>query len=490
MDFSLEEDYEALVQFLYMAPIGLVQARLDGEILMVNPLCAQLLLPLSSDPGLANLFTALESVVPDLRHRVEQFQPAHGMVCNGLQLRVPLNPADRRAVQYLSLTVLKLDASRVMAVLGDVTQSVARERELRQSQAWMNTIVTGLTDYALTTVDERGCVLAWNPSVERVTGHTAASVGQRPYSLFYAADAITSESVTDRLFEADRSGWSIDEGWLLRADGSRFWGSCLIAPLHAPLQTQDSADPEVPRYSLIIRDVGDRRGDTEAMRKAVSCDHLTGLVNRRALYDAAELELQRWQHKPRPLSLLLLDADHFKAINDQHGHAAGDAVLCHLAAGLSANFRPVDVVARLGGEEFVVLLPGVTPDSAEASALRLCDTIAGHCPRVDGVDIAYTVSVGLATMDAGVDSVDALIARADRAMYAAKARGRNRVVRWQPDMAAGTNANGADTGMTGMTGMTGVTPITSITSITAIAPFTATTAIADTTDTTDSTAAA
>ncbi len=436
MDTGLEEDYEALVQFLYMAPIGLLQARLDGEILMVNPLCAQLLMPLSRDSGLSNLFTALEAVAPDLRHRVAEFEPTHGKVCDGLQLRVALNPADRRAVQYLSLSLLKLDAGRIMAVLGDVTQQVVRERELRQSQAWLNTIVTGLKDYALMTLDQDGCVQAWNASVQRVTGHTRASAEARPYSLFYAPDAITAEGVKDRLFEADRSGWSVDEGWLLRADGSRFWGSCLIAPLDAP----GDRPAEDASYSLIIRDVSDRRDASDALRRAIGSDHLTGLANRRTLYEAAELELQRWQRTPRPLSLLLIDADHLKAINDRHGHAAGDAVLRHLAAGLSATFRAMDVVARLGGEEFIVLLPGATLDSAEAGASRLCQAIANQTVHVDGVPIRYTVSVGLATMDADIDSVDVLIARADRAMVAAKAQGRNRVVRWQPELTASSAA--------------------------------------------------
>ena len=426
---SLEDDYEALVQFLYIAPIGLVQARLDGEILMVNPLCAQLLMPLARESGLSNLFAALDMVAPDLRHRVAEFEPSHGMVCDGLQLRVALNPADRRAVQHLSLTILKLDAGRIMAVRGDVTQQVAREHELRQNQAWLNTIVTGLTDYALVTLDSHGCMHEWNPSIERITGHTCASAEGRNFSLFYAADAMPAEGVKDRMVEVDRIGWSLDEGWLLRADGTRFWGSCLIAPLHAPGErtTEDVC------YSLIIRDVSDRREATDALRQAVSCDHLTGLANRRALFDEAELELQRWGRAPRPLSMLLIDADHFKSINDRYGHAAGDAVLRHLAAGLSATFRALDMVARLGGEEFVVLLPGATVESAEASALRLCQSIASQTVNVGGVPIRYTVSVGVATMDGDVASVDALIARADRAMYAAKAQGRNRVVRWQPD---------------------------------------------------------
>lgn len=431
MSDRLEDDYEALVQFLYIAPIGLLQARIDGEILMVNPLCAQLLMPLAADTGLSNVFDALEPLLPDLRMRVSQFEPDYGLIFDGLQLRLSLNPVDRRAVQYLSLSLLKLDANRLMAVLGDVTQSVMRERELRQSQALVHTIVSGITDYALLTLDERGVVQAWNPSVQRLTGHPRHSVQGQSYGVFYAQDAITPEGAEDRLFEANRSGWSVDEGWLRRADGTRFWGSCLIAPLHVPGDQM----AEAPRYSLIMRDVSERREASDSLRRAVNCDHLTGLANRRSFFDAAELEVTRWKRTPRPLSLLLIDADHFKSINDTYGHAVGDAVLRHLAAGLSASFRSLDVIARLGGEEFVVLLPGATIDSAEASARRLAHNIASQTVRVGGVPIRYTVSVGVASMDSEVDCVDALLARADSAMYVAKAAGRNRAERWHPGTA-------------------------------------------------------
>ena len=178
MDTSIEEDYEALIQFLYMAPIGLLQARMDGEILMVNPLCAQLLMPLSRDGELSNLYTALESVAPDLRSRVDDFTSTHGMICEGWQLRVAADPHKKTSRSILALTLLKLDEQRLMAVIGDVTESVQRERELRQSQAWINTIVTGLTDYALLTLDDQGCARDWNGSVGRVTGRdSAATIG-------------------------------------------------------------------------------------------------------------------------------------------------------------------------------------------------------------------------------------------------------------------------------------------------------------------------
>lgn len=427
MSSSVDEEYEALIQFLYIAPIGLLQARHDGEIVMVNPLCAQLLMPLSRDGELVNLYTAFESLAPDLRHRVQAFDAAHGMVCDALQLQVGRTQARRKDVQVLSLTLMKLDSERLMVVLSDVTQSFKRDRELRQSQAWLNALVSNLTDYALVQLDDRGQMQTWNASIGRVTGFESGAVEGKSYALFHPPESLPAERVLDRLHDADSSGWSLEEGWRTRADGSRFWGSCLIAPLHAPEDT----DPESRAYSLILRDVSERRESTQALWQTVSCDHLTGLANRRAFHDAAELEIKRWQRQPRPMSVLMIDADHFKRINDSHGHAAGDAVLRHLAACLSATFRAMDVVARVGGEEFAVLLPGTGLMGAEAVALRVCELLRGQAVHVDGKAIGCTVSIGVAAMEPGVDDIDALLQRADAALYASKKAGRNRVLCWQ-----------------------------------------------------------
>ena len=426
----VDGEYEALMQFLYMAPIGLVQVRHDGEIMLVNPLCSQLLMPLSRDGELANLFTVLEPVAPDLRSRVKSFERTHGMICDGVHLYVNRSCSDQRPARILSLTLLKLDDARLMGVVNDVTQAIKRERELRQSQAWIHTIATGLTDYALTALDGQGRIKEWNSSVYRVTGYDkAASIGHS-YSLFYPPDPAFANRAADRLQEADHAGWSLDEGWRVRADGTRFWGSCLIAPLHL----HDDTPMQERAYSLIVRDISDRREASEALRKSVSCDHLTGVANRRALFEAAELELGRWVRAPRPLSLVLIDADHFKKVNDQYGHAAGDAVLRHLAAGMSATFRIVDVIARLGGEEFVVLLPNTTLDDAHGVAERLCRKVAAQPVEVDGQLIHYTISAGVASMEQELEDIDGLIQRADVAMYAAKSNGRNCVERWNQSL--------------------------------------------------------
>lgn len=439
MQTDTDDELEALLQFLYIAPIGLMQAAADGEILMINPLCAQLLMPLSRDGSLDNLFTALEPVAPDLQARARDFTADHGMVCEGMQLQVDAGQPGRSDPKMLSLSLLKLDGQRLMAVISDITQSVQRERQLRQSEAWFNAIFVGVTEYALMSLDREGRIEGGNPSIERVTGYGAAAVAGQSYALFYPEGGITPERVLDRLQEADLNGWSLDEGWRCRADGSRFWGSCLIAPLRVddgPL-LPGMAAPQEPAYCLILRDISDKRERHEALHRAVSCDHLTGLANRRAFFEAAELELQRWSRTPRALSVLVVDADHFKAVNDQHGHAAGDAVLRALAASFGAVFREVDVAARVGGEEFAVLLPGTSLAGAQAAALRLGEHIRALEVVHEGRTLRVTASMGVATMEPGVQGLEGLLRRADEALYAAKSAGRDQVRAWHPGLAHG-----------------------------------------------------
>ncbi|MGQ9823932.1 MAG: diguanylate cyclase [Desulfotomaculales bacterium] len=160
-----------------------------------------------------------------------------------------------------------------------------------------------------------------------------------------------------------------------------------------------------------------------------SKDPLTGLDNRRQLMEALRNELRRAVRYCTPLSLLMLDVDHFKAYNDTHGHPAGDEVLRRLARLLEQNIRTYDRVARYGGEEFVVLLPHTDPKGAFAVAekLRLLverTSFPGEETQPEG---RLTVSIGVASFPDHASQEDALLAAADRALYAAKAAGRNRV---------------------------------------------------------------
>jgi diguanylate cyclase (GGDEF)-like protein len=162
-------------------------------------------------------------------------------------------------------------------------------------------------------------------------------------------------------------------------------------------------------------------------RHAADHDHLTGARSRRAFFELAAREQARSLRRGGPLSLLLFDVDHFKRINDTHGHATGDRVLVEIVERAGTVVRGIDTIARLGGEEFAVLLPDTGTDTALLVAERLRRILARAPDAAAKAGIGYTVSMGVATLHPD-ESIDAMLSRADAALYAAKAGGRNAVV--------------------------------------------------------------
>lgn len=161
-------------------------------------------------------------------------------------------------------------------------------------------------------------------------------------------------------------------------------------------------------------------------RRLAETDPLTGLANRRVAIEQGTRALDEARHRSRPLSAVMIDVDHFKSINDRHGHAVGDAVLVRVAALLAATTPPPGLCARMGGEEFLLLLPDTPLHDAMALARGLRESLARE--QWPGLAIApLSASFGVATADAS-STLDQLIARADRALLAAKAAGRDRVV--------------------------------------------------------------
>lgn len=156
-------------------------------------------------------------------------------------------------------------------------------------------------------------------------------------------------------------------------------------------------------------------------------DVLTGLPNRRYFMERLEAEVARQGRTAQPLSLMLVDADHFKKVNDTHGHAAGDEVLVVLGRLLGESVRtPTDLAARLGGEEFAVLLPDTTVSEAEAVCLRIHDRLAAHAFQASGQAFHLTVSIGVAQCHG--QSAEIVLRQADRNLYRAKQEGRNRAI--------------------------------------------------------------
>jgi diguanylate cyclase (GGDEF)-like protein len=165
------------------------------------------------------------------------------------------------------------------------------------------------------------------------------------------------------------------------------------------------------------------------IRGQAATDALTGLANRRLLEQQLTRERSRAERGHAPLAVVMADIDHFKRVNDTHGHSAGDEVLKELAQRFRAQARDIDVVARYGGEEFLFLLPGTDPEGARRFAERVRQAVAQTpVTLVNGQTLTVTVSLGVSAYSRDADSVDGLIACADRSLYRAKAQGRNCVV--------------------------------------------------------------
>jgi len=177
---------------------------------------------------------------------------------------------------------------------------------------------------------------------------------------------------------------------------------------------------------------------------AADHDHLTGAPSRRAFHVFAERAHARARRHGEGLALLLVDVDHFKRINDTYGHAVGDEVLRELVRQTQETIRKIDYCARLGGEEFAVLLPEASPATARAVAERLRAALDRTLVRTpSSAPVAYTVSIGVAMLEPD-ETLDALTARADAALYAAKSAGRN-TVRYAPSVAtAGSGGAGEE----------------------------------------------
>ncbi|QQS55157.1 MAG: diguanylate cyclase [Candidatus Competibacteraceae bacterium] len=182
-----------------------------------------------------------------------------------------------------------------------------------------------------------------------------------------------------------------------------------------------------PILFSIIHDITEREAQERELRRLATTDPLTGLANRRRFLEQLSLELARFHRYAKPTALLMLDLDHFKRVNDDYGHATGDAVLRHFAALARQALRKIDRIGRLGGEEFGALLPGTDEEGARQLAERLRNLVAESPASAETGAISFTVSIGITLFASADTKSESVLSRADRALYRAKGAGRNRV---------------------------------------------------------------
>jgi diguanylate cyclase (GGDEF)-like protein len=308
--------YEALVQFLYRAPIGLVQISLDGTIEMLNPMSSNLLMPLTPDANLENLFEVLAAVAPQLSSMTTRFDASSGVICESLRVAVGETAGAEAGPQFLSISLLKLDADRLMAVLADATFDMQREQ---------------------------------------------ATLARR-------------------------------------------------------------------------------------LNSAARIDGLTQMPNRWAVQEQLGIMMARPTAAAHgEFAVLFMNFDRFKQINDTFGNAVGDQVLTTMAERMRATLRPPSnrialtagpsqMAARIGGDEFVVVLDGMRrPGDVESVALRLLEAIGKPC-QVSGHEIGCNVSIGIVLGALASGDADAVLGDASIAMAHAKRRGGGRHVLFEPAM--------------------------------------------------------
>lgn len=211
---------------------------------------------------------------------------------------------------------------------------------------------------------------------------------------------------------------------LCRVDGSTLWTEINAGVI----EDQSEEGSQLSGVVGVIADITERKRMMREMCRLARTDSLTGLWNRGYFIELASREIARCKRSVRNLSILLVDVDYFKKVNDHYGHDTGDKVLVGVADAMRNSLREIDIVARFGGEEFVVLLPDTSIQSAHKVAQRVCNSIREQ----DFLDdrrrkITITVSIGVTSYQNALSDLDLMLKRADIAMYSAKKNGRNRV---------------------------------------------------------------
>ncbi|WP_407276256.1 diguanylate cyclase [Halothiobacillus sp. DCM-1] len=327
--------------------------------------------------------------------------------------------------RWMAWSVRRLSASpevlRIEGSLQDVTERVAAERAVarasRRDAAILRTVAEGIIG-----VDAEGLLSFANPAARQLLGLSGQSVTGRSATLVYD-NQLPQEHFLLALTDG-RSRGGVQSAFYRQGEGffPVRW-SVAVLP--------DEFDVEKNGLVVVFSDISEIKRHEAMLAQLATTDELTGLPNRRAFIDRLDEEFSRAGRYHLPASVMMLDLDHFKRVNDTHGHAAGDAVLRAFAQLLRQMLRKPDVCGRLGGEEFAVLLPNTPCRGAFEIADRLRLAVEGLRVPIDTsdgtVEIGCTVSIGVCDLLQGAQNASEALNLADRALYRAKTGGRNQV---------------------------------------------------------------
>lgn len=411
-----EQELEVIREVMDNLPVGVYRSRADQQGRIVT--CNAEMLRITEADSLEELqATPIRDLYPDAQEReafLERLRSTESWHTETLQLRTL-----KGRVGYFRVSLRPFQDEEGITVIDGITEDVTQEVKNQRDREQLLNILDAIP--ALVGIsDPEGRIVYLNRAARELQGLGP----EDPVDHLRAAALHTEDSL--RLLEEEAMPTALEQGsWtgetMLRwQDGE---------PLHAKQTLIAHRDErgELLRISTVAIDVSAEKQHQRRLEWLANRDSLTGVLNRRGFLRVLRQELETARRKERPLSVLMIDLDHFKPVNDQHGHAIGDQVLRQIVKRLRDQRRQEDAVGRLGGEEFSVVLPGADRDDARRIAEACRQQVANQPFDTDAGALQVTVSIGVASRSETDLQGASLLRRGDEALYRAKEAGRNRV---------------------------------------------------------------
>ncbi|GAB6052664.1 hypothetical protein JCM17960_14840 [Magnetospira thiophila] len=417
MDVKLALDTELLKQALN-AVTNLVCLCQNGSITYINPAGLRILGATGPEQVIGH--TLAEFVPPEFGQLMVTDLAAFIDEPDGTPLKIfPLDGPSREAV----LTVQPLagvDKSFIIE-LRDISDFLRAAHEAQQQEQKLRRIFDSLAD-GIVAIDEKGLVHTFNPAAEQMFGYQSVEVIGRSVDMFIPGDVKGFHKSAIAEYRRRRHSNVVDNSRdfeARRKDGSIFT---------AEIRVTEVEEGRHRNFIATLRDVTERRANEDKIRQLAHHDILTGLPNRALLQDRLNRAVSRAKRHGIYLALMYVDLDKFKPINDLFGHQVGDDVLRGVAERLSRSVRTTDTVARVGGDEFVVLIEQMAaPEEAAAIAEKILTLLLAPF-NIKGADITIGASIGISLFPTHGEDPEALMEQADEAMYKVKGAGRNAFV--------------------------------------------------------------
>ncbi len=339
-----------------------------------------------------------------------------------------VRPSGEKRIYWTVKTPIHDEAGQIVGICGistDITERKQLEKDLQRQQGLLDAIINNVDAHVYIKSQERRFLYVNKP--------TAGLIGLPPEQIIGRLDnEVLPQEVADHFWALDRK---VFESGVKQTGEESFYGADGAASHYWTVKVPVALPDQPPALIGFSTDITELHELKEELQRQVNLDPLTGVGNRRSFFIEGGKEFAKGNRHGAPLSVLMLDIDHFKRVNDCHGHHVGDVVLKEIAARCLQCLRLYDVLGRIGGEEFAILLPNTDRAAAALTAERLCAALRAIEIEGEGqTTIRPTASIGVATIAPADQSFDCLLARADAAMYAAKQGGRDQVrVELAPD---------------------------------------------------------